>query len=242
MAEQEIAKATKKIVDTAKSKEQNTAHKMKEIAMEIAVIVFAVSLSIAFHNWSETRHEHKEAKAFLIGLRKDLRNDAKELKQDMISYQNQKKLFTYLANIPEGQKADSDSIKAYQEFIFKFTGFEGNSGRYEGFKSSGKFGYIEDDNLQNDILDLYEEDIPTLTISTDFYKNQKLKFFDDITNNTIGYPDGNFTEVLANNSIKNRSRIYLSNNVNQILQLYQDCLGKIEKIQKQINHHYPEKK
>jgi hypothetical protein len=32
-------------------------HKAKEIAMEAAIIVFAVSVSIWFHNMSETRHK-----------------------------------------------------------------------------------------------------------------------------------------------------------------------------------------
>lgn len=242
MAEQEIKNNLKKIYKLAESKEHNVWYKLKHILVEVIIIVFAVSVSIAFHSWSEYKHEQNEAKEFLIGLRQDLRNDVKELKQDMEAYQNQKRLFTYLAHIPEGQKANADSIKAYRDFLFNFTAFSRNSGRYEGFKSSGKFGYIENDNLQNDILDLYEENIPTLTISTDFYKNQKLKLIDDITNNTSGYPNGNFSEVLARNSIKNRSRIYFSKNVNQILQHYQNCLEKIKKIEEQINHHYPEKK
>lgn len=240
MAELEVAKATKKIVDAAKSGDESIWHKIKEMATEISIIVFAVSLSIAFHSWSEARHEQHEVKTFLNGLRKDLKKDIQEMSSDIVAYKNQKKAFSYFANHPKSETISQDSLKSYSEYFYTFTGYGGNTGRYEGFKSSGKIGFIENDTLQNDILDLYEEKIPILSVSTDFYKAQKLKFAEYITENTVDYPKGNITKVLSSDPIKNRSRIYLSS-VDRIITNYQGSIQLMEKIIKEIDEQVPAK-
>ena len=48
-------------------------------------------------------------------------------------------------------------------------------GRFEGFESSGKMGYIEDTELQNDIMDLYQENIPALNWGADYYNAMKIR-------------------------------------------------------------------
>lgn len=241
MAELEVAKSTKKIIETAKEKDQSRWHKIKEIGVEIAVIVFAVTLSIAFHSWSESRHEQHEVHNFLKGVSVDLKKDMAEMKEDIEAYKNQKKAFNYLGGIPKSQSANNDSLQHYAPYFYNFTGYGGNTGRYEGFKSSGKIGFIENDHLQNSILDLYEEKIPLLSVSTDFYKTQKLKFSDYITENTVDYPSGNITKVMASDPIKNRSQIYLAS-VNQIISNYEKCITQMEEIVKEIDKEHPHKK
>jgi hypothetical protein len=54
MAEQEIIKHTKAIVELTTDRKKTWQHRVKEIAREILIIVFAVSISIWFHNWSES--------------------------------------------------------------------------------------------------------------------------------------------------------------------------------------------
>jgi len=49
--------------------------KVKEVAIEIFIIVFAVTLSIWLHSWSDHRHEQKEVEEFLSGLKGDLAKD-----------------------------------------------------------------------------------------------------------------------------------------------------------------------
>ncbi|MGL6037830.1 MAG: DUF6090 family protein [Soonwooa sp.] len=237
MAELEVAKSTKKIYDTAQSREHTVLHKLKEIGMEIAIIIFAVSVSIAFHNWSEERHEQKEVKHFLLGIKKDLRSDIAKMQGDMEAYKNQKKFFGYIARIPNGQVASQDSIHLNRDFMFNFTGFNGNQGRYQGFKSSGKIGFIENEELQNDILDFYEEDVPLLITSTDFYKSQKLKYADFLFDHVQNYPDGNFLKMISSDPIKNRSKVYLSA-VDQIIGNYTKCIQQMENIVTKIDHEY----
>src|SRR5256885_14315597 len=75
----EVAKHTKKIYDAAKNRKHSFGEKLKEIIIEIFIIVFAVTLSIWFHNWSDHRHEQKEAIEFLRGLKDDLNEDIKSI-------------------------------------------------------------------------------------------------------------------------------------------------------------------
>lgn len=238
MAELEVVKATKKIVKVTKSKEHGTGHKIKEIAAEIAVIVFAVSLSIAFHSWSESRHEQHEVKEFLNGLRQDLKKDIVGMKSDIVSYHHQKKAFNYFAEIPKGEVTSEDSLRAYSPYFFNSISLRRNAGRYEGFKSSGKISFIENDDLQNNILDLYEEYIPTISEQTDLYGKHKVRFAEYITENTVDYPKGNLTEVLASDPIKNRSRIYLTS-VDNIIINYKKSIHLMEEIIKQIDEEIP---
>ncbi|QIG89639.1 hypothetical protein G6R40_08155 [Chryseobacterium sp. POL2] len=237
MAELEVAKSTKKIYETAKSEEHKAGHKIKEIAMEIVIIIFAVSVSIAFHAWNEDRVEQLEVKHFLLGLKVDLNKDIKELSTDMEAYKKQKRFFSYVANIPAGSLASQDSIDANKDYLFNFTGFTGNQGRYQGFKSSGKIGFIEHDELQNAILDLYEEDIPLLVTSTDFYKAQKLKYADYIFDHSVDFPKGNFLKIISSEPIKNRSKIYLSG-VDHIINNYQTCITQMQGVITMIDKEY----
>jgi hypothetical protein len=52
--------------------------------MEVAIIVFAVSLSIWLHGWAEERKDHREEREFLIGLKEDLQADMAEMRSDLL--------------------------------------------------------------------------------------------------------------------------------------------------------------
>src|ERR1700749_2090837 len=78
----EVTKHTKKIYKTVKDKEHSFAEKAKEVIVEICIIVFAVTLSIWLHEWSEQRHEQKVATEFLKGLKQDLLTDIKLLEEN----------------------------------------------------------------------------------------------------------------------------------------------------------------
>src|SRR5258708_831768 len=83
MAEEEmVMKHTKAAYDALKTPKMNWKHKLKEILLEIVIIVFAVSISIWFHNWSERLKDRKEEKEFLTSLKKDLQDDKNEMIND----------------------------------------------------------------------------------------------------------------------------------------------------------------
>jgi hypothetical protein len=106
---------------------------------------------------SEHKHQQEEVKQFLTGLKADLKQDIKEMENDKESYQRQSAIFTYLRNLTKNQMPSRDTLNANSDWLFNTTALNPNDGRFQGFKSSGKIGTIENDSLQNDIMDLYEE-------------------------------------------------------------------------------------
>jgi len=93
MADQEVIKHVKRSYELWFSKEYSFWHKLKEFALEVFIIVFAVSLSIWLHDRSEHQHEQEEVKSFLLGLKHNLQGDIAEMEKDTASYLHaQKKL------------------------------------------------------------------------------------------------------------------------------------------------------
>src|SRR3954468_13246145 len=118
MAEEEIAKHTKKLYKTWFNKELSIWHKISEFLIEIAIIVFAVTISIWFHNMSEHKHQLEEVKQFLSGLKADLEQDIKEMENDIDSYQKQRSIFTYLRFLKKDQKPNKDTVNAYANWLY----------------------------------------------------------------------------------------------------------------------------
>src|SRR6476620_12001343 len=189
MAEQEVIKHTKKAYKIWSSKEHSLFHKIKEFIIEIFIIVFAITISIWFHNWSEHRQQQKDVKEFLLGLKEDLQNDIEEMKSDSLTFVQTAAAFKYITSAKYGETLNNDSLKKYQNYIFNTTGLVPNNGRFEGFKSSGKLGFIENSLLQNLILDLYQEDIPSLTTSTNGFTERKKDLFHYLAMNRKRNPD-----------------------------------------------------
>jgi hypothetical protein len=80
MADEElIKKHAKTAYKVFKTPDMGWKHKLKEISLEIVIIVFAVTISIWFHNWSERLKNSKEEKEFFASLKKDLLEDKKEM-------------------------------------------------------------------------------------------------------------------------------------------------------------------
>jgi hypothetical protein len=238
MAEEEIAKHTKKIYKTWFDKDLPLWHKLSEFLIEILIIVFAVTISIWFHNLSEHKHQQEEVKQFLQGLKSDLTQDIREMKNDEQSYLNQQTIFSYLAALKKNEPPKKDSLNKYNNWLFNTTALNPNDGRFQGFKSSGKIGTIENNKLQNDIMDLYEEDIPALLASTTAYNNIKLKFFDMIFKKAKRLTDSteNIIEILNADETFNLSRALST--PQQVLERYDQCIQLMNKIIGEIDKEY----
>jgi len=238
MAEDEIAKHSRKIYKTWFNKELTIWHKISEFLIEITIIVFAVSISIWFHNMSEHKHQQEEVKQFLTGLKSDLEQDIKEMTNDKESYQKQSAIFTYLGRLKKNQIPNRDTLNANGNWLFNTTALNPNDGRFQGFKSSGKIGTIENDSLQNNIMDLYEENIPALLHSTDSYIRVKTMFFDLLNKNTKRLTDStdNMIETMITDEAFNLCRS-LGSPV-QVLERYDQCIQLMERIIAQIDKEY----
>ena len=238
MAEQEVIKHTKKIFRVVSNKEHGFWQKLKEFLIEVFIIVFAISLSIWFHNKSEHAGQQEDVKQFLLGLKSDLQSDLKEMQNDKESYLMQKVIFSYITNVKLNQPLNNDTLHKYGNWIFNTTALNPNNGRFEGFRSSGKIGEIENPELQNDIMDLYQENIVSLLTSTDAYINTKRKFFDYIDEHMKRLSDSttNMSTMLTQDQAYN---ICIKLKAPQeVLERYDKCIAKMKKIIVEIDEEY----
>ena len=237
MAEQEVIKHTKKLFGIWETKNP-IWHKIGEFLVEIFIIIFAITISIYFHDRSVLKHQRHETKEFLLGLKQDLTTDIEEMNQDKNSFIQSEKVFYYITGRKLGEPLNADTIRKYYGSIFNTTGLIPNSGRFEGFKSSGKMGTIENKELQNNIMDLYQENIPNLINSTNFYtsKKQSLFEYDYMNRKRLTDSTSNLVSVLSSDPAYN-----ICNSLTfeqEILVRYDTCINKMNSIIRDINKQY----
>jgi hypothetical protein len=154
--QEEVAKHSKKIYKTVKNSEHTLGEKVKEIIIEIFIIVFAVTLSIWLHSWSEHRHQQEEVSVFLGNLKNDLQNDIKILDEEKEAYKKTNLGYEKILGLTSLQIDSMQKSNTKVYFPVRSQGPKINIGNYEGFKSSGKIGYIENEKLKQKILNYYQ--------------------------------------------------------------------------------------
>jgi hypothetical protein len=236
--EHEITGHTRKVYKIWKNPDTSSWRKIREIGAEILIIVFAVSLAAFVERQREHANEQKEVKSFLTGLKNDLQNDIKEMEEDKKSYVGARNAFRYISSGKPGQLLNNDSVGKHYKYVFNTTALVPNDGRYQGFKSSGKITTIEDKELQNDILDIYQEDIPSLLNSTSSYNSRKEAFFRTLVELIKRKPDGsnNLLEVLNTDRIVNVTSTLSF--TQEILARYDHVIKKSKKIMAAIDKEY----
>jgi Family of unknown function (DUF6090) len=195
--QEEIIKHSKKVYKSMKNKNHSFKEKVKEIMIEIFIIVFAVSLSIYLHSWSEHNHQQKEVQEFLVDLKSDLNEDIKAFKKETEMLNSNTKTLLELQKLTSKDYDVSKNLEIKISFTLRQT----NIGNFEGFKSSGKIGYIENKKLKKDILEYFIQNMPPL------YK------IEDNLNENI-------TELLKTiGNIENRKAVFESREVESIINL-----------------------
>ncbi|WP_201979482.1 hypothetical protein [Hymenobacter rubidus] len=207
-------------------------HRLPEILLEIGIIVFAVTLSIQLHAWHEHSVERAEERKFLTGLRTDLRGDLTELRLDSLAYAQLLDGFRYFRTLTP-QTLSVDTVHRYQWTLYNSTNLLPNTSRFEGLKSAGKLGVIEDDELLNDILDNYQELVPGLvrmTLGFTAYKEQNIQRYLDEHLQASG---NNFMAVMQSDPMRN----YLNKEVgvHEIIHKYHLVMAQNRKIIRKIN-------
>lgn len=232
MAEDEIRKHTKAAYKAWNDPHKSFKHKVKEVALEIVIIVFAVTLSIWLHNWSEGLKDKHEEKQFLLGLKEDLQKDTIEMASDRKSYVDVLTAFRYFRRVGVGEPLNADSLAAYNWTFFNTTQLIPNISRFEGLKGSGKLNIIENRDLLDHILDLYQEDIPYLQFlnqSFSDYKNRSIMPFIS-AHATLNAKDSviNMTEMLHQPEM--RMLLARADGVAGNVQQYTKCIADSRKI------------
>jgi uncharacterized protein DUF6090 len=185
--EDEILKHTKKAYYEMKNQKHSFWEKAKEIFIEILIIVFAVTISIWLHGWDEHRQEQKEVKEFLNDLKDNLQQDIKSMTATRDSVTKKNKDYYDFIEISNNLKDTANKKNLSYSFSTGIVTTKISDGDYEGFKSSGKIGYIENKKLKKAILKYYQETTPSILELEKANTTEILKIIDYvIENNNIG--------------------------------------------------------
>lgn len=221
----EVLKHTQKIHEAMKNKKHSFKEKLKEIIIEVFIIVFAVSLSIYLHSWSEHNHQQEEVQEFLVDLKSDLNEDIKAFKKETDMLNSNKKTLLELQKLTSKDYVDSMNLKINVSFTLRQT----NVGNFEGFKSSGKIGYIENKKLKKDILEYFIQNTPPLYKIEDNL-NENIKEL--IT--TIGTIE-NRKEVFESKEVESIINLNIQYS-NSLINAYKDDIKLAQTIVKQIDN------
>jgi len=202
--ETEITGHTRKIYRTWKSPHLSVWKKVKEVLVEIVIIVFAVSLAAFLERQREHAHEQAEVKEFLSGLRTDLEKDSLEIVSDVGGFTRYSRNYSMIRQVAKGHIFSADSLVYLRNNTFNAVGFVPNNARYEGFRSSGRINTIEDIRLRNNILDLYQMLVPSLVSEISGYQRDQAAFRQFFTNHLVLQPDDsdNFAALLPNPTVQ----------------------------------------
>ncbi len=219
--QEEVKKHTKKIYKAMKNPKHTFVEKIKDVTIEILIIVFAVTLSIWLHSWSEHRHQQKEVSFFLNNLKNDLQNDIKIIdteKEDYARVNLVYEKFLRLTSLQIDSIQQSNSIEQSNSIYnlpFHSKSRKISIGNYEGFKSSGKLGYIKDEKLKQKILHYYQRVVPVIDEVDKIYNDFMFKCFDIMIENGATSEEKLFSDPKFKSSIfflvkigKNNIRVY----------------------------------
>jgi hypothetical protein len=176
--EDEILKHTKKAYHEMKNSEHTFWQKTKEIFIEILIIVFAVTVSIWLHGWDEHKQQQEEVKDFLGDLKDDLKQDIQSMTATRDSVIQKNKGYYNFLDISNNLKDTANKKNLSYSFSTGIVTTKISDGDYEGFKSSGKIGYIEDKKLKKAILKYYQETTPSILELEKANTEQILKIID----------------------------------------------------------------
>jgi hypothetical protein len=228
----EVLKHTEKIYNTMKNREQTLWEKVREVAVEIFIIVFAVTLSIWLHNWSDHRAEQKATDEFLAGLKVDLSKDIAALKENRNAFVEEYADLSYLDSIRQNKAIDTVREQDIgNHFVFRTRLTHFNSARYEGFKSSGKLGTIENDSLKQAILSYYQQAIPSQNDMEEMMNSTQTKLMEAQFDKDEKMTMRDFAKTF-------KVHAYVSvclDNLAPTIQLYSDAMSEAKAIIKRID-------
>lgn len=237
MSEQEVIKHTHKVFKLWINRKISFWKKIKEIFIEIFIIVFAITLSVWFHNWNEHRSEQEQVKIFLLGLKEDLKTDINVTREILKTYDQYKLLYSYLSKLDKKIKPNTDSLKLAFQYVNSTTYLRPHKSRFTGFLSSGKIMTIKNDNLTQNILNYYEETIPALQSSEQFWLDQHELFNNYLIDNCTDLEnDLAKWELLTNSKAKYLSRTLIP--WPQLIDRYNSVIDDANKIIVQIDKLY----
>lgn len=238
MAEDEIIKKhTKAVYNTWRNPDKKWLHKLKEIAVEILIIVFAVTISIWFHGWAESRKNHREAKEFYRGLKEDLQADLTEMTNDRNAWQEVLRKISYFRKNEPANKFSDDSLMRFTAIFFTVGQINPRISRFEALKGSGKLDIIEDKKKLYNIIDLYQKIFPNIFRSNEAVNalnTERIAPFlgDAVRVDSTGFFT-NFREVLGTSKMKLLLAVF-EGDVSNSISNYNTGISKCDELIKEL--------
>jgi hypothetical protein len=160
MSEEKIIQHSEHALHILSDKKTGWKKKLKDIIQEIIIIVFAVTITLALHNWNDHRKERKMEKEFLTGIRGDLKLEKENLEEGIKFFQPTMDYYdTVLSQILDN-RINTAYIDTNSGYLLNTVYFIFDNGRFEGFKSSGYLRLIENQELQKNLITLYTTSMP----------------------------------------------------------------------------------
>lgn len=150
-----IRKHARAVVRAARHPHLPHPQRLREVALEMIIIIFAVSVSIGLHACRERAREQAEVRAFLASAKENLTKDISTASDEKKRIGAANEHFGHLLEI----KSDATDIPSFMT-VFHVITVKLNTASYEGFKSSGKLGLIEDEPLKQALLNSYQHRVP----------------------------------------------------------------------------------
>jgi len=159
MSEEKIIKHSQKAVHIIAEK-TGWRHKILGLLEEIAIIIFAVSVTLALHNWNDARNERKMEREFLTGIRSDLKNDVLNVNAAVGDLKYTVNYYNTAWKQIINRKIDAAYIDTNSGQLATTSYFVFDNGRFESFKSSGYLRLIENQTLLKHLTSLYMVSMP----------------------------------------------------------------------------------
>ena len=227
--EDELIKNSTQIWKKLRS-EGGMLEKLRSITGEILVIVFAVSFSIWINNRAEYRKEQEEVLDFLLICQEELSGDTADLKRIKGQVESIIRSNQILIGLDEKMldsiKKNNLDVSFDGTPIIRRTHIAG----YEGFKTSGRLGNIENKDLKQMIMQYYEVHMPSLREGEDYYNANTNLFVDRM----IDRVSDKGKEAFLEKNMKKRLAMNL-NIAGSMVSGYQVTLNIVGEFQSELN-------
>ena len=227
--QEDIIKHMKRAIAVVNDPHSSLWKKGREILIEVAIIVFAVSVSMSLHTWNTSRQQRNEVKEFLADLKEDLNKDKNNRIGEKTRLEEAMQAIAQIRSLTPAKLADIRAMELTVHLINRKT-FSGN---YDGFKSSGKIGYIHNKALKSAILSYYQESMPSLDQIEQFRNKQGVEIIE-----LVG--ETNMKAHQFNNPRVRTKRGFVEQATRSLIESYKICVGQAEiivaEIDKELKH------
>ncbi len=231
MAEQDVINRIKNILKHSRNNKNSFWKKVREIILEILIIVFAVSISIWFQNLNIKKVNKRTEKEFFKDLIVDLKKDVVEWKKEKDFYINQIAILDYQICLGE-QKNNCNAVKkefdSYSLIIPKYTPV--HNSYFDAAKSSGIFSIISNKELLIEIVNYYQEAIPFIKSQKAVFNEENNRLLIAFKENATFLPDGTYDFKIMMKKPAILFQVKMMKNSIYIVEHYNDIIAKTEKL------------